>query len=216
MKKNLFAKIALVPVIFIFGCSGANKNVNADSVSKVAAVDALAGVPYAGYVSLAATAVDILSRTGKPSPKKISPKLLEILKHTACPVVDKTCTKVVKWHVGLYKENGKVVRVPLEKSPQMNLDYAITHQIATCRYRAGDFGDGGPEVSKRNLEAWRDGKLLVAEYNGPNGVKLIAVSNHNEDGEMMLPEEWEERKPKPDPAPANPISSNEQQKKETP
>ena len=192
MKKCLFLITIGASVSLIFGCAG--HNMTAGNVATATAIDAAGGVPYAGVISLTATAVDIFANTGKPKWRNTSPGFSKKLK--GAPFVmqmDSGYSKVIKWFPRRYKDGDKIVVVPVESTPQEQLDYAIVRYIAANRFQSGDFGDGGPEAVQKNLEAWRDGKLVVAEYKGPNGVKVLAVSDKNEPAELMLPEEWTTR-----------------------
>jgi hypothetical protein len=182
----------LLSFLALCGCSGPSRN-SADSLAKAAALDAYAGVPYAGAISLGAAAVDILTRTGKPRLTKLSPGLSKILRKAPRLVMDESFTRIVKWLPSAYVEGGRRFRVTFEETPQKILDYQLLHTVAGNRYRSGDFGDGGKDAVRKNREAWLCGKRVVAEYSGPNGLKVIVVSDNNMPGEMMLPEEWEER-----------------------
>jgi hypothetical protein len=181
----------------MLGCAGPNSSVTTTNIEKAAAIDSafVPGAAIIGVPMLAVDAVKYFANSGKPKLKKFSPQLLEITKSSPFPVFDETCTKVVQWLPSFYiDDNGKRVKVTSETASQISRDYGVVLSVAGCRYRLGDFGDEGPEAVKKNLEAWRDGKLVVAEYNGPNGVKVVVVSDKNEPAEMMLPVEWEARK----------------------
>jgi hypothetical protein len=206
-------------VVFLFlssGCSGPNTGITAKNIETAAAIDS-AFVPGAAIIGAPPAVVDVVkyfAKMVKPTLTKLSPNLDEILKKSPRLVMDETYTKVVKWLPSAYIDGGKRIRVTFDTAPQINLDYQIVHTVAGHRFRSGDFGDGGPDVVKKNLEAWHDGKLVVSEYNGPNGVKVVVVSDNNKPAEMMLPEEWEKRKSQYGLTPAKPVLPVEEKAKE--
>lgn len=188
--------ITLLIVILLLESGCANTSKVAGNVATGAGIDAMAGVPYAGAIGLAATAVEVFSKIGKPEIGKKSPRIEEIIRNSPRPVLDETRRKVVSWKTEVYvdKTSKQVVKKTLENSPPENLGYKAAYAMAIYRYVNGDFGDGEGDAVKRNLEAWRDEKLVVAEYTGPNGAKVVIVSDKNEPGEVMTGEEWVARK----------------------
>jgi len=180
--------------LIVSGC--ANTSNMAGNVATGAGIDAMAGVPYAGVIGLAATAVEIISKIGKPKVGEPSAKLKEIIMNSPWPILDESKTKVVGWKTDSRFDpvQKKVVNMTVENSPPTNLGYKAAYMIAMNRYVKGDFGDGGEDAVKKNLDAWRDGKLVEAEYAGPNGAKVVIVSDKNEPGEVMTYEEWMTRK----------------------
>lgn len=176
------------------GCANTSKT--AGNIATGAGIDAMAGVPYAGAIGLAATAVEIFSKIGKPKIGNRTSKITEIVRSTPRPILDETNSKVITWKPEVYfdKVKNHVVKITLENATQTNLDYKVAYAIATKRFVLGDFGNGGQDTAKKNMDAWKDGKLVEVEYTGPNGVKVVIVSDKNDPGEVMTYEEWMARK----------------------
>jgi hypothetical protein len=96
----------------------------------------------------------------------------------------------------------------------------------------GYLADDNTDLLKHNLEIWKNGGLLAIEYRGyywstleeakkaellrkgPDGATVVAVSNKNEPFEIMLPEEWEQRKSQYGLTPVKPVMPVEEKAKE--
>ncbi|ABL01362.1 hypothetical protein [Pelobacter propionicus] len=178
MLKKFIAYSALVALVS--GCAG--NTTRYQDARTVSSINSLAGVPYAGYLGVAAMAADVVSKVGKPKTGVISPGIMNHL--LSSPMY------LEKWIPR--KKNGVLLTV--ENTPQISRDYTETYAKTVPRLIGGDFGDGGEVVVKKNIEAWRDGKRVVAEYHGPNGVKVICVSDNNKPFNIMTREEWENQK----------------------
>lgn len=177
-------------VAFLAGCSG--PNTVARNVETAASINSLAGVPYAGVVGLAASAVDIFSKVGKPKVAPASPGIRNHIQNSPAMIKlpNKEGKVVTTWRPRKGKD-GQMISA--ETAPKISMEYTEAFMDAVGRFVAGDFGDGDELKKSENLKAWEKGELVVAEYDNPNGAKIIIVSNENRPGEPMLPEEWAEK-----------------------
>ncbi len=189
MKKHLMW-CGSITFMMLAGCAGPNST--ARNVETAASINSLAGVPGAGWVGLAASAADIFSKVGKPTTGKPSEGILKHMRQSPqlLKLPNKEGKITTRW-VTRKDKDGRVISV--ENSPKESMAYTEAYIDATSRFLGGDFGDGGEAKVRANLEAWEKGGLVVAEYNDPNGTKVIIVSNHNDPGEAMLPTEWAEK-----------------------
>lgn len=174
-------------MLTITACTG--PNTVARNMETAASLNALAGVPGAGFIGLAASAVDLFSGFGKPKVGKTSERLMEIVSRT--PGVLKDSNGQYKWlEYAVWRENGETKRVKLDQIPQEKLNYKLAWAKAVGFVPAGVFSQENQDLQARNLDAWEKGETVVAEYVGLNGAKVIAVSKNKEPFEIMLPEEW--------------------------
>lgn len=187
--KSRMVLSGILMTVTLAGCTG--PNTVARNVETASSINSLAGVPGAGWVGLAASAVDIFNRIGKPTLDKPSEGIARHLRQSPGMVKlpDKEGKVIPKW-VTRKESDGRIVSY--ETAPKISMAYTEAYSDAVGRYLAGDFGDGGESKVRENLAAWEKGELLVAEYNNPNGAKIIIVSIHNSPGKPMLPEEWAE------------------------
>lgn len=173
-------------MLTITACSG--PNTVARNVETAASLNALAGVPGAGLIGLAASAVDLFSGFGKPKVGKTSERLMEIVSRT--PGVLRDTNGQYKWlDYAVWRENGETKRLKLDQIPQEKLNYKLAWVKAVGSVQEGILSQDNQELQARNLEAWEKGDSVVAEYVGPNGAKVVAVSKNKEPFEIMLPEE---------------------------
>lgn len=188
MKYHLI--LAGMLTVTLAGCSGPNST--ARNIETAASINSLAGVPGAGLVGLTASAIDIFSKAGKPAMDKPSEGIANHMRQAPglVKLPDKEGKVVSKW-ITRKEPEGRIVSY--ETAPKISMAYTEAYQDAINRYLAGDFGDGGETKVRDNLQAWSKGELVVAEYNNPNGAKIIIVSNNNKPGKAMLPEEWAEK-----------------------
>lgn len=177
-------------MVVLAGCTG--PNTVARNVETAATINNLAGVPGAGWVGLAASAVDVISRVGKPKVGKTSDRLTALVAKT--PSIFWDMNGQYRWgEYAVWREDGETKRIKIDQIPQEKLNYKAAWAQAVGLIPQGIFSKDNPEVQKRNLDAWEKGELVVAEYIGLNGVKIVAISKNNEPFELMLPEEWAEK-----------------------
>ncbi len=176
-------------VAFLAGCSG--PNTVARNVETAATINSLAGVPFSGVVGLTASAIDFFSKVGKPKVGKASPGVMKYLDTApnSQQIIKSDGSREFKWLAR--RKDGKMITE--QTASHQSLDHHVAFYLGSERFQQGDFGDGGAEIQRQNLEAWKRGELVVAEYDGPNGAKVIFVSNNNEPADVMLPEEWAEK-----------------------
>lgn len=188
MRYNLV--LAGILTVTLAGCSGPNST--ARNIETATSINSLAGVPGAGLVGLTASAIDIYSKAGNPGMDKPSEGIGYHMRQAPglVKLPDKDGRVVSKW-ITRNEPEGRIVSS--ETAPKISMAYTEAYHDAIKRYLAGDFGDGGEDKVRDNLQAWAKGELVVAEYNNPNGAKIIIVSNHNNPGKAMLPEEWAEK-----------------------
>lgn len=177
-------------MVVLAGCTG--PNTVARNVETAATINNLAGAPGAGWVGLAASAVDVISRVGKPKVGKTSDRLTALVAKT--PSIFWDMNGQYRWgEYAVWREDGETKRIKIDQIPQEKLNYKAAWAQAVGLIPQGIFSKDNPEVQKRNLDAWEKGELVVAEYIGLNGVKIVAISKNNEPFELMLPEEWAEK-----------------------
>lgn len=188
--KSRMSLTGILMTVALVGCTGPNKV--ARNVETAASINSLAGVPGAGLIGLAASAVDIFSKVGKPTTAPASQGLRKHFQSSPglVKLPDKEGKLVAKW-VPRKVSDGRMVSA--ETAPQISMQYTEAYTDAIRRFLGGDLGDGGESKIRENIIAWEKGGLVVAEYDNPNGAKIIIVSNHNSPGEPMLPEEWSEK-----------------------
>lgn len=185
--RDLWAGVMLV---VLAGCTG--PNTVARNVETAATINSLAGVPGAGLVGLVASAADIFSKIGKPKIGKTSDRLAALIAKTPGIILDSNGQ--VKWvEYAIWRENGETKRIKVDQIPQEKLNYKAAWAKAVGLIPEGIFSQDNQEVQQRNLDAWEKGELVVAEYPGLNGAKIVAISVNNGPFELMLPEEWAEK-----------------------
>lgn len=182
--------IAGAMVAILAGCAG--PNTVARNVETAATINSLAGVPGAGLVGLAASAVDIFSNIGKPKVNKTSERLSVLIAKT--PVIFWDMNGQYKWgEYAIWRENGETKRIKIDQIPQEKLNYKAAWAKAVGLIPQGIFAQDNQELQQTKLDAWKNGGLVVAEYTGLNNAQIVAVSVNNEPFELMLPEEWAEK-----------------------
>jgi len=199
MMKKFLGLMLTLTIAFSVGCAGPGSNTVAGNVATGATINALAGVPGAGLVGLAAMTVDAISNSRRPEIKKWSP---EFSKHVLqSPLFSFRCKDLnapvckdedieVSWRPRK-KDDGSLITS--ENAPKRSMEYTEAYVKSADHYLHGIFGDT-PEMQQRNLKAWEEGKTVVAEYHRPNNANLVYVSTGREPAEIMLTEEWAVRK----------------------
>lgn len=173
-------------MLTITACSG--PNTVARNVETAASLNALAGVPGAGLIGLAASAVDLFSGFGKPKLGKTSEKLSACVSKT--PSIFWGENGQYKWgEYAVWRENGETKRVKIDQIPQENLNLKAAWAKAVGLIPQGVFAEGNQDLQARNLDAWKKGETVVVEYAGLNGATVVAVSKNKEPFEIMLPGE---------------------------
>ncbi len=174
-------------MLTITACSG--PNTVARNVETAASINALAGVPGAGLVGLAASAIDLFSSFGRPKLGKTSEKLMAFVSKT--PSIFWGENGEYKWgEYAIWRENDEIKRVKVDQIPLENLNLKAAWSKSVGLIPQGIFSEDNSESQKKSLDAWEKGELVVAEYSGLNGAKVVAVSKNKEPFEIMLPEEW--------------------------
>jgi hypothetical protein len=198
-------------VLFLMsGCAGQNSSITTKNIETAAAIDsafvpgaALIGVPLA-VADIAKYLHDYCSSIGMPKVETISPAVRKMTKETPAWLTDANGNS--GWgKYAIWQENGKLQRMKLEDVPKTKLNYKMAFVRAIGSIRQGILSDGNKEVLQRNLEIWKNGGLLAIEYHGPEGATVVAVSNKNEPFEIMLPEEWEQKKSRYGLTPTKPV-----------
>lgn len=185
--KCKFVLAGVVTVAIATGCAG--PNTTARNIETAASINSLAGVPGAGWVGLAASAADIILKSGKPKFGTTSKQLSTYIDKT--PGIVWEMNGQYRWgEYAIWRENGETVRVRRDQIPQEKLDYKAAWAKAVGLVQQGIFSEDNIELQKTNLDAWEKGEVVAAEYYGLNGKKVIAVSKNREAFEIMLPEEW--------------------------
>jgi len=198
--KKLCGIFLVITVTCSFGCAGPGSNTVAGNVATGAAINALAGVPGAGIVGLAAMVVDAATKPSAPKGGKASPELRKmIMESPTCNIFckhwkERPCKpeELEVFWVTRKEEGGRVVSK--ETAPRRSMEYTEAFRRATYKYMAGILGDT-PEMQAKNQKAREEGRLVVAAYSGPNNTNLVFVSrNKDEVADAMLAEEWAARK----------------------
>lgn len=185
MRYNLV--LAGILTVTLAGCSGPNST--ARNIETAATINSLAGVPGAGLVGLAASAADVITKSGNPKVGKTSERLSALVAKT--PAIFWDSNGHYKWAESyVWRENGETKRIKTDQIPQEMLNYKAGWAKAIGLIPQGIFYEDNPVLQSKNLDALEKGDLVVAEYAGLNGAKIIAVSKNNEPFELMLPEEW--------------------------
>lgn len=179
--KSLVLMLSIISLC-IGGCAG--QNTAAGNVATGATINAVAGVPGAGIVTLVATAAEIFSKIGQPKIGKTSPDIRHHLMKT--PGYVKDASGKVIW-VPRKQADGTVITA--DNAPQRSMECTETYVRAVSSYLQGIFGDT-TEMQRANLAAWKDGKTVIAEYHGPNNSDIVIVSTNREPATVMLSEEW--------------------------
>jgi hypothetical protein len=184
-QKNARMIMILITLSIFCGCAG--HNTVAGNVATGAAINAAAGVPGAGAVSLAAMAVDLFMQSGRPKVGKASPGLKEHLRQSPAFNIIERNGEIKSGWVSRKKEDGSLITK--ENAPKKSMEYMEAYMRSLGQYVSGNFGDT-PEMQKKNLQAWEEGKMVVAEYHWPSNANLVFVSVGREPAEVMLIEEW--------------------------
>ncbi|MCL2760359.1 MAG: hypothetical protein FWD70_01770 [Desulfuromonadales bacterium] len=184
---------AIAAGMFLAGCTISGITGGQNPVSNVATGPTLAASAgthtYTGGIALSAAAINMFAKIGKPKVKKISPELTDHI--LSSPWLTTAKGKYV-WKPKQGK--NKVLITEATASP-VSMGYTIAFGEGSARFIAGDFGDGGEEAVKKNLDAWEHGGLVVAEYHGSQGGQTIyIISNKNKAGYAMTDTEWVEKK----------------------
>lgn len=185
--RKLFGIMMTLTIASSVGCAGPGRNTVAGNVATGASINALAGVPGAGLVGLAAMATDIISQSGKPKTGQFSPALRQHLNQSPGLILT---TGKPHW-MPRKETDGHVITA--DNAPKRSMEYKEAFVRAADKYVRGQFGDT-PEMQQENLKAWEERKTVVAEYSGPNNANLVFVSTDREPAEVMFSEEWTARK----------------------
>ncbi len=169
----------------VSGCASGPTS-TARNVETGAFINSVAGTPGAGVVGLAAMAVDIVSRTGKPEVGSSSPELKRHLFSSP-----RYIAKDGKEEWAPRKGQGGVIHT-VDNTPQESRDYAALYTHATSMFKNGEFGDTETERHK-NLLAWENRQTVVAEYTGRGNAKIVIISEARKPGEAMTGDEWAAR-----------------------
>jgi len=189
--KKLCGIFLVVTAACAFGCAGPGSNTVAGNVATGATINALGGVPGAGIVGLAASAIEIFSGFGHPTIGKASPKIIKYLNESpTCNLIDENGKLKGGWASRKLKD-GRVITK--ENASQRAMDYSEAYMIAVSQFVDKQFGDT-EEMRQRNLKAWEEGTIVIAEYHGPKDTDIVIVSTNREPAEAMLAEEWAARK----------------------
>jgi hypothetical protein len=210
--------MAVILSCFSSGCSGVRQTVQDTQTGAIIA--SAERVPGASVVGVAAETADLGIRLAnffkdinKPKVKRISPKLNEISsKIRITDEFDENHQFVRRSDYATLWENGQKKKVLVKDIPKNSLNLKSALDRAMTAITLGYLADDDINLLNRNLEIWKNGGLLIIEYNGyyysnrqeaekaeilrkgTEGATVIAVSDKNEPFEIMLPEEWELRK----------------------
>lgn len=194
MKTRLLA-ISCIAVI-VCGCaSGGPTSESMVATGGAMGVAGAAGGSVVGGVGLVARGTDWIMSFGKPRIGKLSPGVMEINNNSPRPVFNQG-GKVVRWEMQRVKKDGVITEYRQEDVTEKRLDEKAFVVTVRDRFLTGDFGEDNDIERQQNMDAWRDGGLLVATYKGKDGFTLVAVSRDREPAELMLLEEWTARKDK--------------------
>ncbi|MGA2152290.1 MAG: hypothetical protein ABSC57_08740 [Syntrophales bacterium] len=230
--------MAVILSCFVSGCSGVRQTVQDTQTGAIIA--SAEKVPGAGVVGIAADTVDLGIRLAnyfkdidKPKVKRISPKLNEICqKIYIADEFDENHQFVRRSDYATLRENGQKKKILVKDVPRKWLNQKSAVDRAMTAIIRGYLADDDINLLNHNLEIWKNGGLLVIEYHGyyysnrleaetakslrkgPEGATVIAVSDKNEPFEIMLPDEWEQRKAEFLKADSKPNTLKETAKKE--
>jgi hypothetical protein len=216
--KQVLIFISVILSCFISGCSGVQRSVQETQTAAVIA--SAGGAPGAGIIGAAAGGTDLLIQVAnffkdinKPKVGKVSTKLGKVWSKTEIvDVYDEHHKFVRHGDYAIEWENGNKKKVLVKDIPRNLLNQRAALNRALAYIANGILADDDTNLLNNNLKIWKDKGLLVMEYRGyyhssledlkiadtlrkgPEGAAVIAVSDKNEPFEIMLPDEWEERK----------------------